>query len=182
MDVAYVFVNTNYHAWLPTELYASTPIYCFSLFNVRGQTVIRQAPWLLLALNVYNWPPLETQFANDEVSASSYPSDMWSCSWAVTETNGQTFHWGLLPLSTNKCTHINHGHIYTEIQMTVLPNAGTLFDHEAWQLYISVETPRGFLLTSTQSRYSLCIRHEQKLHVTCCRNTLFAVCIPCLKE
>lgn len=33
---------------------------------------------------------LETEFTNDEVSVSTYPSDLWHCSWALTETNGQT--------------------------------------------------------------------------------------------
>lgn len=46
-------------------------------------------PRLLLALRLLHWSLLETQFTNDEVSASTYPLDLWHCSWALTETNGQ---------------------------------------------------------------------------------------------
>lgn len=66
----------------------------------RGQKIRREALWLLLAPHAANWTPLQAHSANDEVSASSHPSDVWSCSWTVTETNGQTLPWGAPPLST----------------------------------------------------------------------------------
>lgn len=43
---------------------------------------------LLLALRVFHCSLLETEFTNDEVSVSTYPLDLWHCSWALTETNG----------------------------------------------------------------------------------------------
>lgn len=46
------------------------------------------SPRLLLALRVFHCSLLETKFTNDEVSVSTYPLDLWHCSWALTETNG----------------------------------------------------------------------------------------------
>lgn len=60
----------------------------YSLLNVMDGHE-DQPPRLLLALPVFHWSLLETEFTNDEVSVSTYPSDLWHCSWSLTETNGQ---------------------------------------------------------------------------------------------
>lgn len=71
-------------------------------------------PRLLLALRLLHRSLLETEFTNDEVTASTYPLDLWHCSWALAGTNGQAVAVGTAASASaaqeQACTHASQMH------------------------------------------------------------------------